>query len=399
MALTEFSPTDLLLLEASRVSLTDEQQLKVQLLIPQVTDWENFVQRAMATHLAPLLFRSLSTFRGQGVPDEALATLQRSYNTVLSTNIRMYALFSEIAEAWHQAGIEVIPLKGIYLAESVYGDIGLRHLSDMDLLVREGTVERCAEVAHKHGWEVKWFLQQTEEFTRDFGSAHPVKFIKAGAVIELHTHIHNRGKSYRVDIEEYWKNSSPAKLSGHTIRTLRNSDLIQHLCIHLYKHMASTELKISSFCDIREVLGTGLSQEEWEILRASSALYNAWNEVQTVLYLCGEFWGVAVPSYLLNDFRSEQKAQVSKLFLHYFTAGGIVGTEKLHRLLSITLKNVGQADGVQGKAQYLRSFLFPTGEYLRQRYRMNGITLLLRVYHPSRLLVKGAAASVLRLFR
>jgi hypothetical protein len=390
---------DLLLLEASRLHLDTEQRAAVGALIAQVSDWDSFTQRALTTHLAPMLFRTLSGWRGEGVPDGTLARLEGSYNKVLMTNIRLYALLSEMLQAWSMAGIEVIPLKGIYLAEKVYGDIGLRHLSDIDLLVRDQDVGRCTEIAIALGWDVRTVLHQSESLDRNFGTAHPVKFLRDGAVIELHVHIHSRGRSYHVDIADYWAMSSDSELHGCNVRQLHTAHLAQHLCIHLYKHLVAVDLKISSFCDVREVLAIGLSAEDWQLLHASGLHYNVWREVQTVLWLGSNYWSMDVPRNLLDDLTDADARKATALFMPFFRAGNIDEATRLQRNWAGNLERLGASEGVGGKMRYLQSYLFPSKDYLRQRYGHGSVMPMLRVYHPVLLLLKGMRGLLLSVFR
>ncbi|MCF8256630.1 MAG: nucleotidyltransferase family protein [Flavobacteriales bacterium] len=399
MKAKDLDAIDRLLLEASRVNLTGAQRGEVAALIPQITDWDRFAQRAITTHLAPLLFRTLSEWKGNGVPAETISTFQSCYNKVLVTNIRMYALFSEIVQAWNAAGIEVIPLKGMYLAEAVYGDIGLRHLSDMDLLVKEEDVERCVEVAQNSGWEVARFEHYSEEFALNFRSAHPVKFIKAGAAIELHIHVHSRGTSYHVAIDEYWEYSRRSVLDGCDIRAIHTIHLVQHLCIHLYKHLIAAEWKTSSFCDVREVLISGFTEQDWHVLQLSSLRFNVWDEVQTVLWLGWNYWVIDVPPHLLADFGDAKVQQANALFLPFFKLGHIDESTRLERSWDKVLERMGAMEGPVAKSRYLIGYLFPSDDYMKQRYGQTSVSSVRRIYHPALFMWKGIRALTAYMFR
>ena len=356
----------------------------VRALLPEVADWDAVVRRGLATHLAPLLYRTIKVIEAERmVPPRAFAALHNSYNGVLAANIRMYAHLSEVIGAWNSEGIPLIVLKGMFLAETVYKDIGLRHISDIDMLVKDVDVERCKQLAMQMGWTVKEMPQHSQYVAENFGSAHPYKFFKGDTCIELHVHVHNRGRSYAVDISDYWARATLGPLSGGKVMHLHPSDLLQHLCIHLYKHMAGSELKISAFCDIRETIAHYGEAIDWAMLRAESLRYSALEEVQCVLHICREFWGVEVPDALLHGLSESQAEANTALFLDYFQYGNPGGPEVMARSMDTILDMLGNLNGAGDKGRFLLHYFFPSRKYLKQRYRVRGpIALMLHVYHP-----------------
>jgi len=360
-------------------------------LLPQLDHWDTLTAKAIRAHLSPLLYQNLKASAHQGaVPAEVITTLQKSYNGVLAANIRLYAHLGSILKDWNALGLPVIVLKGMFLAETVYADIGLRHISDMDLLVQPQDVERCKLWATQNGWTVQEMPHHTTYMAENFGSAHPYKFIKASTIIELHVHVHNKGCAYSVDVADYWEHATAGALAGAMAMHLHPSHQIQHLCLHLYKHMMGSELKISSFCDIRESIAYYGAAMDWELLRQSSLRYNAWAEVQAVLHLCREFWAAAVPDDMLTDLAPEKALHVETLFLNIFKHGRPDASAILAQNLDGNLERLAQLQGVGAKLRYLTNYFFPSTTYLRQRYRANGPAVVLcRFYHPMRQGMRG----------
>ena len=50
-------------------------------------------------------------------------------------NLRLFGELRQILRAFNAAGLSVIPLKGACLAEMIYGNIALRPMVDVDLLL------------------------------------------------------------------------------------------------------------------------------------------------------------------------------------------------------------------------------------------------------------------------
>lgn len=383
---TELQPIERLLLGASVTVSSGPDISAWEEMASRISDWEMFVIRADAAHLSPLLSKSLANLPDGTVSSAVLKRLAASYLSVLRDNVRMYALFEELVGAWGTAGIEMIPLKGIFLAESVYGDIGLRHLSDIDLLVHPADLETILETSAVLGWQVKEMRHHSTYFKTEFGSHHPFKLLKDGTVVELHVHIHGPGREFAVNIEDYWQRSAPGTLSGCAILQLDATDMLQHLCLHLYKHLQAMELKMSSFCDIRELMRQH-PMTDWDALMERSSRYGIDRPVGAVLFLCREFWGCDVPDAVVEHVPPAERNRCAAQFLTLFTQGRLEQDERWGLALNQRMSALKAAPGLNSKLTFLKGYALPDRPYLEQRYG-TGPLALLRMAHLLGLLAK-----------
>lgn len=372
--------TEELLLRASVTTASDAAIARWEELAQKVEDWQMFVRKADGAHLSPLLSQSLGRLREGAVPASVLERLRRAHRSVLMHNIRLYAHFEELVNGWSSKGIRVIPLKGIHLAEKVYGDIGLRHLSDIDLLVRPADLEAIMETATALGWQAKEMHHQSTYFKAELGSYHPFKLIKDATVVELHVHVHRSGGVFAVCIDDYWHRATPGRLSGCAILELDATDMLQHLCLHLYKHLQAMELKKSGFCDIRELV---LQQErpDWELLMQRSTQYGMAAEVGAVLFLCREFWGCEVPDAVLKHVPAPERERCTAQFLKLFTQGTPEQDDRWQLALGQRLSAWKAAPGLKGKLRFIRGYVLPDRPYLEQRYGSRFALPVLRAIH------------------
>ena len=132
------TPTDQLLLSSVKIQPTSGDLERMNQLIPQITNWDDLAQMAIDRGMAPLLYKKLALLASASmIPDPAKQKLQGAYYLTLSRSMVLYDAFRKAAEAITAAGIQVVALKGIYLSEWLYKDIGLRQFSDIDLLVKK----------------------------------------------------------------------------------------------------------------------------------------------------------------------------------------------------------------------------------------------------------------------
>ncbi len=102
-----------------------------------IQNWTSFAQLVHKNGLAPIIHqRFKETSSTASIPESFIEECQQIYYRVLSKNIIHFNLYQQIREILTVENFHYIPLKGIALSEFLYGDIGLRPMSDIDLLFR-----------------------------------------------------------------------------------------------------------------------------------------------------------------------------------------------------------------------------------------------------------------------
>ncbi|MBV5343668.1 nucleotidyltransferase family protein, partial [bacterium] len=86
------------------------------------------------------------------VPAAVLTKLRNAYYKTLSRNTLIYQEFVLLSEILRANSISFITLKGICMAEWLYRDIGLRQMSDIDILIQEKDGVRCLDALHAAGY-------------------------------------------------------------------------------------------------------------------------------------------------------------------------------------------------------------------------------------------------------
>jgi hypothetical protein len=117
-------------------------------------DWDLFAQMADREGVAPLMYWKLKDSPIEVAPS-TFNFLRSSYYQTLAQNTLVYQELERILEALDEAGIPVIVLKGAALATTVYEDIGLRPMGDLDLLVRPEHLKAATSVITSFGYFVQ----------------------------------------------------------------------------------------------------------------------------------------------------------------------------------------------------------------------------------------------------
>jgi len=147
------SPEVELCLLLSRTQLSPQAGERAQEILSRPLRWELLFERAKAFGLFPLVYTGLSTHGFPGLPD----AVREEWTWIVQAHaIRTEFHANELARLLRLLGdarISVIPLKGIPLAESLYGDAALRLSDDIDLLVPVGQAIEAFHIVVSSGFQ------------------------------------------------------------------------------------------------------------------------------------------------------------------------------------------------------------------------------------------------------
>ena len=355
---------------------TNSEKGFVEKKLNEVSDWKAVLDTAINTHLAPILHKTFSELDVE-IPDPIQTGLFNAYNQVLLRNIVLQQEFKAFAAVLNEHQIPLVPLKGIYLSEVVYKDVGLRHLSDIDVLIKEEHLKQVCEMMEAEGWSVKWALQHSKIAGEQFNVAHPATLIKNHVIIELHTHLYNGNQGANISKEALWNDTHSEQLLGVEIRQFSNEMLLQHLCLHLHKHLFGRELKILSFCDIREFLKLKGDKFNWQRFRELAEKHDCKEETNQILYLCNSYWSVSIPKEFLTI-----KIPAAELENHFrsFIAGALKEDVVLKKKMNIRLAKASKLNSNREKIAFILGYAFPSAAFMQQRYNLTENQWLLPWY-------------------
>jgi hypothetical protein len=137
-----------------------------------------------------LFYRNLRALGFPGVPDAVQAELKGAF---LANAFRNQLLAEELARLLGllgEAGIPVIPLKGVTLAQSLYGDAASRVCADIDILVPPNTVPEALGLIRASGYR--------DDFREPFFRDLVMRYGRHYDVVR-----EDRALSYRLEL--HWK--------------------------------------------------------------------------------------------------------------------------------------------------------------------------------------------------
>lgn len=268
-------------------------------LLPEC--WQVFLTLATSQRVMPLLWHRLrQKGLNEAVPVETAEAFRDASRQNTLHNLRFYGELRCLLSALKPEGIPLILLKGIFLADAVYGNMGLREMNDIDVLARPTDLARIAEIltdmgyAPLHPISVDVTLKSAHHLPRMVKPDH--------AAFEIHWNLTLPGESYSIDPDGLWERAMQVQIAGCDALTLSPEDLLLHLCLHTsYQHQFAFGLRPS--CDIAEMIVRFGSTLNWQAITAS-AIRRGWQRgVYLALRLARELAGADVPSDILERLR------------------------------------------------------------------------------------------------
>src|SRR5215471_15974717 len=132
---------------AARTRRDADAEARLLTLLRGPVNWEDLWAQGHLHDVLPLLADSLRSIEGQApIPHEWRARTQRRFYATLLRNTLLADELARVCAALREAGVAALPVKGVVLAETIYGNLALRPAADLDVLVRPRDLPVAREV-------------------------------------------------------------------------------------------------------------------------------------------------------------------------------------------------------------------------------------------------------------
>ncbi len=257
-------PEHELLLCCARTGQESENAARIRFLAGQKLDWPYFRTIAQRNRVVPLVFESLRQFAGTA-PAEDLEWFRSAYCENAGRNLFLGSCLVHILATLEAASIPAIPIKGPVLAVTAYGNLALRQIADLDILVCRVDLDRAIDVAVSNGY--RWNHPSGKKVRPIClpNQYHCTLINDRANVIELHSELTGKHYCFPLSTDELFQRTHTVRFLGSEVRNLSPEDLLVYLCMHGAKHSWSA---LEYVCSVAEVIrnSTGLDWEAVERL-------------------------------------------------------------------------------------------------------------------------------------
>jgi hypothetical protein len=293
--------------------------------------------------------------------------------------LRLFQELGNILRAMQAANLPVIPLKGACLAETVYGNIALRPMGDVDLLVKPSDMAQALDILRALGYASECSFDPIAEQTV---SQHIPPISKPGGFrVEMHWTIVDpryKAKFDHDDLEQLWSRANPATIRGVPVLMFSPVDLIMHLCLHASVQHRFDGAGLRNYLDIALVIHQYGDTIDWTQFTARANRWGIANGVHLALQLTEEWTGVVIPSPVLAAFKTAPLDDATMDWVRHKILNGS----------SLALKN--DVARFEGKARFadklgaLRDVLFPSRVVMARMYPAPANSWRILFYYPVR---------------
>lgn len=353
-----WSLEDRLIHYCARTTLDENMSRQVEAILGRDLDWDYIIKGAERENVAQLLYHNLSrTFieyseMGNGkprVPIDILRALKKAYHRTAIRNIIICQKLGELLDSFREAGIEVILLKGMALIETVYPNIALRPMVDIDLLVHQEELPQVQTTLNRLGYRNS--LSDPHEFCRE------------GMVVDLHwdmvniVRVKSRRRAHQVKLSNIWRNSTSIQIDGRTARILSPEDLVIDLCLHLTFHHGLRGL--IWFVDLQEVLRYYNEQLDLHKLVEYCTECKVTRPVFWCLFYIKQILGTDIPPDVIERLRPKREGFLEKRFF-------ILNNQPINDIRFFW--TFSATEGIYNKLRFLREIVLPNPGVLKMRY-------------------------------
>ncbi len=233
------------------------------------TGWDRLLNQAETEGMGPLLFRHLSS-SGVDLPEDFSRKLRfiklrhQQANTILAQGLH------DILGLLKTAGIPSLVLKGAALCHTLYPQIGLRPMRDIDLLVARKDVYHAHEVLQKQGFTVS-----TTPIPEDHFHLKALSRTINGlqVCIELHHGLYAPLPPYNQSpsFSKLFGNAVSFDIEGEKAYTLKTEEMLVHLYHHGFHAPLTYEpYKLISVADIIGLVEKEVETIDWDEIRSVS---------------------------------------------------------------------------------------------------------------------------------
>ncbi len=334
-------------------------------------DWEALIRLAAEQGVAPLLAVRTRNLR---LPVPVRERLESIYSLNSLRNLRLAAEESRISAALTGAALRHWPLKGPGLSERLYGDIGVRQISDLDLLVEPASLARADALLGELG-----YARQTGGKIESLARAQELLYVRSSNPA-FYLDLHQRLLPY------VRRDPLAARVfaSGMT-----KENLLLYLCANQITHRFA---RLRYLCDVAAFLEREGGDVEWNGF-LSAARRMPWGPgVGLALDWAVAFVPASVPPRVLHALRP---GPIGDLLLRRSLGEGAAEAAARSRLLdgpggaSVSLGSAYL--GRPAAASIAWQMMFPSRAYLREQTGAPAESALLPTY-AARLMRKIPAA-------
>jgi len=371
---------EILLLELCRLEFSDEQIIKIRSLVDIVADWNYFRSIANAHGVVALVWHNLEKQQLlSGIPGDVAAFLRGALMKSLSRNAFNTESMGEVLRLFRDKNIKTVLLKGLALELTVYGNAGLRQMSDVDVLIKKEQCLISRNILISNGYVSLPVKSVFHELILTDTGKHLPSLIKNGTSVEIHYKLFGGRKN--VLTRMLYETSYKIEIKGEKAYVPRPQIFFLYLVRHLYMHEMNNESQLRLYTDLVVLI----EKYRDEIINYELLTYASQAEMLEMLACklepLRDLWRISFPGWMdefINKWHSPDSINKFIFFLKSPKDNPSVEKARFYR------HAVNEIPGIHRKFLFLLGDIFPSVSFMKKRYGLSG-TWRVIFYYPHRI--------------
>ena len=314
--------------------------------------WDKALLNLARRHgLTPLLYKRVKESKSRNeIPKWFLNELKKDYLYSFATYTYQTKTLKQVLQAFREAQIPLMILKGLVLGQAVYENGILRPAVDIDILVDEKYLDKAKKILFTLGYKPT-FEEPRPGFIKRFRDEITL-ISPEGVPLDLHWRLIGPLYYYNLALSRIWQKCVKLQINGMTVRTPSIEHTIIYLCLHYFKHKG---ISLRHFLDIyllikNQKIDWTVFLEEVKWFHVERPVYLLFNEILKINQNL-------IPWFVLNTLKSYKP----KRWEDKVIKGDLSYIRQKFCFLSTF-------PGFKRKIQYLYSVIFPQKTFLIQEH-------------------------------
>jgi hypothetical protein len=279
-------------------------------------DWTVLMKYAKFHRVKSLMHQGMMKWSQKHlVPVEILEHLKMIHHQRSFINLDHTKELIQIVLLLEGKGVEVIPYKGVVLAQEAYQNIGLRDMSDIDILIKLEDFDLIKQVFRERGYVASkdvptkfeaTFFKQNFEYNFDFFENDKRKYHA-----EPHWKIGFKRWQTNLDFHDILPFTRKKSFFGTQMNILTPEGLLLTTSLHHGGEDRWNSIKYIS--DVAAILYTFEKELNWELLIKKATKLRVINIILLGVGVAVKIFGISVPDHVYQLASSKKLAKHVKL--------------------------------------------------------------------------------------
>jgi len=298
---TTLSPENLFTVTCCCVHPDAGRIAEINSMLSEKLNWDSILKLASLHGLSGLIYNCIKQCQNKKlVPHDILEEFKNKYRKTAYKNLIFINEYNNITADFNSKNIKILPLKGIAFLKELYHNIGLRSLSDIDILVKKKDLNLAEKTLQEMGYTKKKY--PARKIKRHF---HSIFWRKKGSFtvsVELHWDIDFSDSPFRININDLWSRAEPAADGNIVFYRFSLEDRLIFNSFHIMRANSFCDIMmLKNFCDLSEIISMHSDKINWEAIKERSEQYGVTRPVFLVFLLLKTLFQAPVSEHLINQ--------------------------------------------------------------------------------------------------